>query len=528
MGTKQTESGAKEANNPEEIIDARCVVEFRPNNDWEGEYGFDWFRIGDHQEKQCTYKDPSNKDQYYPKNLTTNGANDGATHYVNDNIVGRYFEVDSQGHLKRPPNDQKDPDYPNYKCTLFTNTNKKEYYWADILAKYYTIKTIKGLNRNYIVPWISLFYNLKSKHSTAFTNFGAEARTSAIVKMIIKKDSTNIKQIRKIRIVSLEDRIRFGKGNKQWKKNNKVIFNYIEFEGPFNLEQEIILPINLIYSLTEDWPIKAYAFYYGHDNKYYTLSGQINVVKSVPQKANILFVNVNVGSISKDDSGHETWSLIVQGMNLTEQEKNLEKYLSQATVVPTIEKETLSLYVDERRNMIPYEPNNPNNNIFLLDSSLGISKNVAFTSNRGYVFLVNGGNRTPWLGKQLENMINGACNGKYTDYYKIFFLNSMGVFSVSDIKKINSEGSLGGIATDIGSKSAIVFGIPSDETVCHELLHCFGLYHTFSNQSQFTYKKCTTSNIMDYGFVGGKYNCLKRISLSRWQWSEIRNNLENR
>ena len=527
-----TGSGAEPSKKPE-IIDARCIVEFRPDNNWQGEYGFDWFRIGDHKEKLATYKDESNTEQYYRKDLTTNGANDGATHYVNDNIVGRYYEVDSKGLLKIPPNDRIDPDDPNLECSLYTDVVDKKYYWADLLAKYYTIKTIKGLSRNYIVPWISLFYDKESKRSATFANFGAEAKTSVIIKMRIKKDSTNIKRIRKIRVVSLEDRVRFGKGNKQWKKNNKVIFNYIEFEGPFSSdpEQEITLPVNLRYSISKDWPIKAYAYYYGHDDNYCTLSGQINVVKCVPKTANILLVNVNFWAVTSNDAlGHKYGNQIINNTNfsVSEQEEFLNKYLSQAFVIPNVEKESLPLYVDTR-SIVSYEPNNPNNDIFLYNSNNNhdirdISKYVALKRDRGYIILFYGKDNSK-LNEKLESIINSVFNDKYKNYYKIFFIDLKGVQLPMDIKKMDKKGSLGGITT-LNGKSAIVFGNPSDETACHELLHCFGLKHSFSNKSQFTYKISMTSNIMDYRFVGNKYNCLKRISLSRWQWNQIREKFE--
>lgn len=53
-GKSVLESGANKginfgspANPPEQLIDARCIVLFRPNANWKGEYGFDWFRGGD-------------------------------------------------------------------------------------------------------------------------------------------------------------------------------------------------------------------------------------------------------------------------------------------------------------------------------------------------------------------------------------------------------------------------------------------------------------------------------------------------
>lgn len=501
MGTQPTGNGAKESNKPEEIIDARCIVEFRPNNDWEGEYGFDWFRVWDYQEPRCTIQYGQNKGKYHPADKTINGNKNGATHYVKDNIVGRYYEVDSNGLLKSPPNDRIDPDVPNLECSLYTDVVDKKYYWADLLAKYYTIKTIKRLSRNYIVPWISLFYDIESKRSATFANFGAEAKTSAIIKMRIKKDSTNIKRIRKIRVVSLEDRVRFGKGNKQWKKNNKVIFNYIEFEGPFSSdpEQEITLPVNLRYSISEDWPIKAYAFYYGYDNSYYTLSGQINIIKSVPTKVDVWFIPVftQTDNVCSNPSINYNQQF---GINLNEQKNNLRRFLAQSLIVPR--------FLDEDQNGI-------NINTFICLNANPFKVRTPTSKEEG-------------LHRKNYDLIDELLkqfNAKYgeTNAYKVFFVNSIGFSGDYIGRESDTYYKIGGHSYRIGGpmKSAVIFKDPSESTVCHELLHSLGLSHSFSNEGDFTYKKSMTSNIMDYSFVGEKYNCLRRISLSLWQWRTI-------
>jgi len=34
----------------EKLSQSKCIVEFRPENSWKGEFGFDWFRTGDYIE----------------------------------------------------------------------------------------------------------------------------------------------------------------------------------------------------------------------------------------------------------------------------------------------------------------------------------------------------------------------------------------------------------------------------------------------------------------------------------------------
>lgn len=67
-------------------------------------------------------------------------------------------------------------------------------------------------------------------------------------------------------------------------------------------------------------------------------------------------------------------------------------------------------------------------------------------------------------------------------------------------------------------KSIEANGDFSSETLAHMLGCMFGLYHSFDNRSQFTFKYMTTTNAMDYG---------KRLhSLVPYQWDTINSNLK--
>lgn len=503
-------------------IDARCIVEFRPigndqndrNNVWEGQYGFDWFRINDCEELT---KSGLSDDKII--NQTKNGF----SHYLDhDIIVGKYAT---------------NGDFVNsYNC-------------ADALANYLTYKKIPRLTRrrNYIIPWISM---------------GKPLTSIVKIKMIVKKDSTGIRNIRKIRVVSDEDYFVLYSDDsrasgKFVKKNGRVVFSCVDLFGPFNENgQEIKLTIlyneNINKQIPANWAIKAYAFYnqdytrnYNLDKEYHTLAGFLRIVNYSPLRVNILFVNFTVKAVVYNDQNGNpditTSQLRTQRIGDSEIDKQkdcLERYLSQALVVPSIRTENLTMYVDER-NLV-----RESSTLQFLNSDLGCSRNVAKTRDYGYVFMITGKNETRMksgrkpvrLHEKLEEYVNSNDfhNGIYSGYYKIFFINGIGVSNYEGINKINTEGSLGGEAIDIDSKSAVVFSNPTDETVCHELLHCFGLYHSFSDKSHFTFKKCMTSNIMDYSFMverGGnngvveKYNCLKLQSLGKWQWEMIRNKL---
>ena len=75
---------------------------------------------------------------------------------------------------------------------------------------------------------------------------------------------------------------------------------------------------------------------------------------------------------------------------------------------------------------------------------------------------------------------------------------------------------LAGAANDIVSDNAVIFAETwrKKTTAVHECLHCLGLYHTFDNNSKFTFVKKETENIVDYSDI--------RYALFKWQWDIIR------
>lgn len=53
--------------------------------------------------------------------------------------------------------------------------------------------------------------------------------------------------------------------------------------------------------------------------------------------------------------------------------------------------------------------------------------------------------------------------------------------------------------------------------MAHELLHAMGLYHSFDNESTYTFEIFKTDNIMDYTHLKRK----NRFSTNKFQWKKI-------
>ncbi|PQL92061.1 hypothetical protein C4S77_06765 [Apibacter adventoris] len=115
----------------------------------------------------------------------------------------------------------------------------------------------------------------------------------------------------------------------------------------------------------------------------------------------------------------------------------------------------------------------------------------------------------------LHKYLNDKMTNKYKEYYKIYIFGE-------------NSGGLNGVAEGVGgAKSAIVFpgrtGDASMATSSHELLHSIGLYHTFDNNSKFTFERGKIDNVMDYSHWSG----IPRCSTTHWQWQLLQQKLSN-
>lgn len=109
------------------------------------------------------------------------------------------------------------------------------------------------------------------------------------------------------------------------------------------------------------------------------------------------------------------------------------------------------------------------------------------------------------------NKIMITTNSKFSSYFKIYFID-------------DSRGGLYGRSYGIGSihRSVIILtnGF-SDSTVAHETLHSMSLYHTFDNDSKYTFVRSEIDNIMDYSDIENRE--FPVISTAVWQWKKLWN-----
>ena len=425
-------------------IDSRCIVDFRPNDDWKGEYGFDWYRRGDANE-----------------NISGKMT---ATYY--SNIVGKYTP--------------QDPDYGE--GTLNRKIGNIDYL-NKLANDEYPMFKITGYDRTYLAPYISLYYMSINQWEGNQTRRLPNA-------MLYKKDGKYYQQD-------------FCKSE----ATIKAIINAKNIEKiEFTCDKSLTVSPNVLTGIADGKSVKTitirhnYAFSEGHqsikafayhkDGFTITFAGQINVVKCEPKTVDICFVNVQI-KIKK------SISLGIPDNNFSDtQQKNLKRFFSQAHIIPNITTKSLSV---EQEDIADH-----------LTTKFITEDDEFFGKRRNVVLKYNSVNET--IGSKLEQLFNKQYPS-LTKSYKIFFIGEHGMRS--------SKGRpvyLGGHANGIPSKGLVIYKDPNESVVCHEILHCYGLYHSFSNNSKHTFEKFKTSNIMDYS--------TDTISLWRWQWNVIGNALD--
>ncbi len=116
----------------------------------------------------------------------------------------------------------------------------------------------------------------------------------------------------------------------------------------------------------------------------------------------------------------------------------------------------------------------------------------------------------------LNNLMENK-DSKYSQYVKVYFIES------SDPNKYGRVYGIGGTPNSKRSVIVLTKGF-SDSTVAHETLHAMSLYHTFDNNSKFTFKRSETDNIMDYSDVENRK--IPVISTFVWQWRKMWNFLK--
>ncbi|QIY91038.1 phage baseplate assembly protein V [Chryseobacterium gallinarum] len=428
-------------------VDERCLVSFRPKNDWGGKgYGFDWVRVGD-------TKIPG--DVYYGSKTGKYRNGSGALEQV---YYGGIFKQDKNDFI-----------------SLMSNFNPHAY----------SVKNKKGkkVMVNYCVPWLSVYPQMASKN--------IKQPNGQIKKMDVKTSYTNTKATLKV-IVDIK------------KKPEKL---YLEFDDklfsithkPFPLtvgKHELEMTIICLKEFSTDQAIKVIANYKdakGTEEK--SLAGKLKVAKNKDRfKAKVVFIQV--------------WTNIGNGVKKGIQngrEAELKKYMNQALINPFFEN-PLTLELHTNINPVTKQIHNRKRNF---NRIANIINNPNGSSDK-WIENSTGDDLYTFLNDEFYKQYGKK---KYQNIYKVYFINEENPHIAG----------IGRTMNDPTAKTILVFTAGfKDSTIAHEVFHSMGLYHSFDNDSKFTFEQFITDNIMDYSDLQG----LPVISTYHWQWSILQSRSE--
>ena len=468
-------SGNKLSNTPDmyevsiAALEAKCVVNFRPLNGWAGSFGFDWIRQKD------THPTLMEGDFMYK------------------NFTGNYGAV-----------------YASNAGAVFTSNAVK----FNILKSLYEPFTIPwkvdaaGNPIEYYTPWLALFPENELEIILEKSTNPWESPKVTTVDRPTNYANTKAKLHLLIEIDEEPEKIEL-KYDKDFIKIDKVEITPKTITG--GIIRSMDIEVTSLYPTKKDLEIKAIASVKDATGKIEEkLVGKLKMLKNDDiKKGNVVFVDISTNIGNGQLYGFSRSNLTF----FDDQKKYLEKFLRQALVVPNIEQVAFDMSVDT--------PLNGNLKTALL-TDYTIAPSVSGLSQR----VLNKNNNSSG-GTALANFLEARfiadpANSKYADYYKIFFFGERG-------GRMSPSGyvGLGGHATGIPSKSAIMYSNPMAFFVTHELLHAIGLHHSFDNNSQYTFPIGYTENIMDYSHVvqndpaGGSTALKTQVATWKWQWETI-------
>lgn len=251
-------------------------------------------------------------------------------------------------------------------------------------------------------------------------------------------------------------------------------------------------------------PIKVYGSKKIDENEIKEEIGRLSII--APSKIlskKIVIVRVKTGFLSK---GSVSNSIL----------KKFQKLTKQALIDIEITAERKNQ--DGKMVSIELDVRKPENNYQNIDFKKTFKENGVLSKRDG-------------LNTFLINQLNMTFNNEYQDYFKLFLIPENFITGyVQDKESGEKAPKVLKAYTQINVNWAIFFQGIEEETLTHELFHAFGLYHSFGNDSTYTFKALETGNIMDYSNwsldkKGNQRNPKERYYTWYWQWKIINPNI---
>ncbi|OWP78791.1 hypothetical protein [Flavobacterium oreochromis] len=454
-------------------LPAKCIVQFRPKNGWKGEFGFDWFRLGDTGIKgDVDYN--TIVGQYY--NLPVTNPNTRINR--NGNAWTTNFERDPQP-------------------AAFAQHNRLQQLKRLYGIEYFQLTDDKGVlqTKEYYKPVIALFAQQRDPNKPKkFIETG-----KAELQLYLQFDYQNGKAVKPKKILFEANGVLLDSNNPD-----------IEIDKPTieekDINEKIEIELTCKTEFQADKTVEVYAI--SNDaagNEIKLLAGVLKVI--APSKKvtkNILIVKVK----NSEGTGKK------QSLDL------LKKITRQALINLIITEKHIDANGNDKD--IKIDLSNPQLNMAHWD--FDTICNVDATKTPRNIL------RTDDLDTMLLDNFNRDFGNQFANHFILFFLPNTNITGV-----INNGGDDGDQGTGnagfsvLNSGYGVMYSNHTDKTIAHETLHGLGLPHSFFGQ-HYVYQAQKTENIMDYSHspvdlatntIRPEKDLIERISTWFWQWNII-------
>lgn len=476
--TGRTVSIVQEIKKPieETILNADCIVQFRPQSNWKGEFGFDWFRVGDTSlDGDTNYETLIG--QYYTKVIT-----DPTTTRNSDvNSWTEFFELDPQP-------------------TAFASYNKLEAL-KNLYGNYsYSLENDTSgspIKKRYYRPFITLF---PRKVDPANPKKNIE-NGLADLQLYLEFKKVNGKEVK-------PDRIIFEIDGKLADNSHTLISISKHSIDKKDLSKKIELTITCKSKFATDKDINVFAIMLDESGK-----------EKSRQSAGILKIIAPEKQLQKDvvivrvrtSAGNGRYAGI----------KEFKRNLRQALILPNIIEKVKTVKGSSEDITLDVRKSTDNYNSIDFNSEFGVTGKNIVNEDGNSINLQN------YLKAELERKYPN----QFTNHFKLFFLDNVNDY----VEEKDDEGNVIRKSSTLGYSNrntdfGIMFGNHDDSTIGHECLHGLGLPHSFYG-SDYIYQALKTDNVMDYSHLEvdkvtkQKSKVLDRVSTWYWQWKKVNSNI---
>jgi hypothetical protein len=469
-------------------IDAKCIVQFRPRSGWKGEFGFDWFRIGD-----TSLGGDENYEtligQYYDKAL----IDDTKERNGNSNSWTAFFKADPQ-----PAG-----------FTVFENTNAIKNLYGEYTYSLENDASGNPVTKKYYKPVMTLFPKVVDPANPNKVLESGEAKLELYLEFQ-KIDGRKVKP----------DKVVFEMDNTLMDASHPLVNIDKHTILKKDLDSKIDIKLTCTAEFTYDREIKVWAITLDEagNEKTKLSAGILKMIapsKKTTKEVVIVRVTTSIGTGSRKELDFFKRNLkqALIAVNVTEQTPNALGRLEE-------------IKIDVRSvTKIDVTAATHSNVTIDFETEFNVDKNNNIVTE----------NWTPPHGVDIQEYLKTELElkypGQFTNHFQLFFLeNTCDFFEINDSSGNTLQTGTTKGFSNFNSNTGIMFSGHSEGTIAHECMHGLGLHHSFF-AFKFCYKALKTDNIMDYSnsdtdkVTGLPSTVLDRISTWFWQWKVLNINI---